>query len=165
MALSKEIKAKSIKRYTEERDWFKEQYEALSIMPGEEMKLNAMLQEILLEAKQKVVDAVNNNDPFIGGYFCNAPEIFTSMGLPWFMVLETPFLAASAPFITDDIEGAEAMGMLSDMCTAIRLPIYYIENNMMPIPSCCLGLLYPCDGAPMLHQILMHNSNWKNVPL
>jgi benzoyl-CoA reductase/2-hydroxyglutaryl-CoA dehydratase subunit BcrC/BadD/HgdB len=87
------------------------------------------------------------------------------MGLPWFMVMETPFLAASAPFILEDIDGAEEMGLGGDLCTAIRLPIYYIENNMMPIPTCCLGLIYPCDGAPMLHQVLMHNSNWKNVPL
>jgi hypothetical protein len=165
MAISKEIKEKSIARYKEERDWFKEQYEAASMMPGEEMKLNAMLQEILLDAKERVVQAVENDEPFIGGYFCNAPEIFTSMGLPWFMVMETPFLAASGPFITQDVDGAEEMGLGPDLCTAIRLPIYYIENNMMPIPSCCLGLIYPCDGAPMLHQVIMHNSNWKDVPL
>jgi hypothetical protein len=165
MAISKEIKELSIKRYKEERDWFKLNLEMAELLGTEEGELSARLLRILLESKERVVDAVVNEKPFIGGYFCNAPEIFTSMGLPWFMVMETPFLAASAPFILKDIDGAEEMGLGGDLCTAIRLPIYYIENNMMPIPTCCLGLIYPCDGAPMLHQVLMHNSNWKNVPL
>ncbi len=165
MALTREIKEKSIKRYKEERDWFKLNLEAVQLLGTPEGELSARLLRILLESKERVVDAVENDKPFIGGYFCNAPEVFTSMGLPWFMVMETPFLAASAPFILQDIDGAEEMGLGGDLCTAIRLPIYYIENNMMPIPTCCLGLIYPCDGAPMLHQVLMHNSNWKNVPL
>ncbi len=163
--LPKEILDKSLERFTVERDWFRENLEAARQMPGEEYELNAMMLDILLAAKQKVLDAAHNDEPFIGGYFCNAPELFTSMDLPWMMVLETPFLSASAPYVIDDIEGAEDMGLLGDMCTAIRLPIFYIENNMMPIPTCCLGLLYPCDGAPMLHQVLMHNSNWQNVPI
>ena len=165
MALTKEIKELSIKRYKEERDWFKLNLEGAECLGTEEGELSARLLRILLESKERVVDAVVNEKPFIGGYFCNAPEIFTSMGLPWFMVMETPFLAASAPFILEDIDGAEEMGLGGDLCTAIRLPIYYIEHTMMPIPTCCLGLIYPCDGAPMLHQVLMHNSNWKNVPL
>jgi len=165
MALDPEIKKKSIIRYKEERDWFELNLMGAEALGTEEGELSVRLLKILLQSKERVLHAVENNEPFIGGYFCNAPEIFTSMGLPWFMVMETPFLAASAPFILDDIDGAENMGLGPDLCTAIRLPIYYIENNMMPIPTCCLGLIHPCDGAPMLHQVLMHNSNWKNVPL
>jgi benzoyl-CoA reductase/2-hydroxyglutaryl-CoA dehydratase subunit BcrC/BadD/HgdB len=165
MALTREIKETSIKRYKEERDWFKLNLEAAELLGTEEGELSARLLRILLEAKERVVDAVENDKPFIGGYYCNAPEIFTAMDLPWFMVLETPFLAASAPYIIQDIDASEEMGLTSDLCTAIRLPVYYIENNMMPIPTCCLGLLYPCDGANMLHQVLMHNSNWRQVPI
>ena len=165
MALDPEIKKKSIIRYKEERDWFKLNLMGAEALGTEEGELSARLLRILLQSKENVVAAVENDEPFIGGYFCNAPEIFTAMNLPWFMVMETPFLAASAPYILKDIDGAEEMGLGPDLCTAIRLPIYYIENNMMPIPTCCLGLIYPCDGAPMLHQVLMHNSNWQNVPL
>ena len=57
------------------------------------------------------------------------------------------------------------MGIGTDLCTAIRLPIYYIENGLMPVPTAVLGLLYPCDGAPMLHQVLEHNKAWKDVPI
>jgi benzoyl-CoA reductase/2-hydroxyglutaryl-CoA dehydratase subunit BcrC/BadD/HgdB len=160
-----EIKAKSLTRYKEERDYFKLLLSAAKVMPGEENALQARLLEILLDSKQTVVDCVENDKPFIGGYFCNAPELFTAMDLPWFMVMETPFLAATAPYLINDIEGAEEMGLGTDLCTAIRLPMYYIENGLMPMPTAVLGLLYPCDGAPMLHQVLQHNDAWKNVPI
>ncbi len=159
------IKEKSLTRYKQERDWFALLAEGAKAMPGEEGKLQVQLLDILLDSKQAVVDCVENDKPFIGGYFCNAPELFHAMDLPWFMLMETPFLAATAPYLAADIEGSEEMGLGTDLCTAIRLPIYYIESGLMPVPSAVLGLLYPCDGAPMLHQVLEHNEAWKNVPI
>jgi hypothetical protein len=159
------IKEKSLTRYKQERDWFALLLEGAKAMPGEEGKLQVKLLDILLDSKQAVVDCVENDEPFIGGYFCNAPELFHAMDLPWFMLMETPFLAATAPYLAGDIEGSEEMGLGTDLCTAIRLPIYYIESGLMPVPTAVLGLLYPCDGAPMLHQVLEHNEAWKHVPI
>ena len=163
--LTKEMKLKSMERYKQERDWFALLMEGAKSMPGPEGKLQVQLLEILLDSKQTVVDCVENDKPFIGGYFCNAPELFNAMDLPWFMLMETPFLAATAPYLAKDIEGSEEMGLGGDLCTAIRLPIYYIEKGLMPIPSALLGLLYPCDGTPMLQQVIQHNKAWKDVPL
>lgn len=134
-------------------------------MDTPEMKLQAKLLRILLDAKQRVVDCVENDKPFIAAYYCTAPELFTAMDLPWFMIMETPFLAASAPYLLDDLRGAEEIGLGTDMCSAIRLPMYYIESGLMPVPSCVIGLLSPCDGTTMLQQVLQHNPAWKNVPL
>jgi len=159
------VKKKALARYKEERDWFKILHDATKVMPGEEYRLQEKLLTILLDSKATVVDCVENEKPFIGGYFCNAPELFNAMNLPWFMLMETPFLAASAPYLMQDIDGSEEMGLSADLCTAIRLPIYYIESGLMPVPSAVLGLLYPCDGAPMLHQVLQHNEAWKDVPI
>ena len=159
------VKKKSLARYKEERDWFKILHDATKVMPGEEYRLQEKLLTILLDSKKTVVDCVENEKPFIGGYFCNAPELFNAMNLPWFMLMETPFLAASAPYLMQDIDGSEEMGLSADLCTAIRLPIYYVESGLMPVPSAVLGLLYPCDGAPMLHQVLEHNEAWKDVPI
>jgi hypothetical protein len=159
------VREKSLARYKQERDWFTLLYQATKLLPGEEGRLQEKLLTILLDSKEKVVDCVENEKPFIAGYFCNAPELFHAMDLPWYMLMETPFLAASAPYLLSDIEGAESMGIGTDLCTAIRLPIYYIENGLMPVPTAVLGLLYPCDGAPMLHQVIEHNSAWKDVPI
>jgi hypothetical protein len=159
------IREKSLARYKQERDWFKLLYEGAKLLPGEEGRLQEKLLTILLDSKETVVDCVENEKPFIAGYFCNAPELFHAMDLPWYMLMETPFLAATAPYLASDIEGSEQMGIGTDLCTAIRLPIYYIENGLMPVPTAVLGLLYPCDGAPMLHQVLEHNQGWKDVPI
>ncbi len=154
-----------MERYKAERDWFAFLLEASDLMVGPEMQLQSKLLKILVESKQKVVDCVENDDPFIAAYFCNAPELFNAMDLPWFMLMETPFLGASAPYLIDDIQGAEEIGIGTDLCTAIRLPIYYIESGLMPVPTAVIGLLSPCDGAPMLHQVLRHNKAWRNIPI
>jgi len=159
------VREKSLARYKQERDWFALLYEGAKLLPGEEGRLQEKLLTILLDSKETVVDCVENGKPFIAGYFCNAPELFHAMDLPWYMLMETPFLAATAPYLASDIEGSENMGIGTDLCTAIRLPIYYIESGLMPVPSAVLGLLYPCDGAPMLHQVLEHNKAWKDVPI
>ncbi len=155
----------TLKRYKQERDWFKMLLDTVELLPGEENRLQEKLLHILLASKESVLDCAEHGKPFVAGYFCNAPQIFHAMDLTWYMLMETPFLAASAPFLIEDLEGAEAIGLGTDTCTAIRLPIYYIETGQMPIPTACIGLIYPCDGAPMLHQVMMHNKGWKDVPV
>lgn len=160
-----EIKAKSLTRYKDERDWFELLLSGAECLGTPEGELQVKLLNILLDSKRKVVDCVENDKPFIAAYYCTAPELFTAMDLPWFMIMETPFLAASAPYLLDDLQGAEELGLVADMCSAIRLPMYYIESGLMPVPSAVIGLLSPCDGTTMLQQILQHNKAWSNIPL
>jgi benzoyl-CoA reductase/2-hydroxyglutaryl-CoA dehydratase subunit BcrC/BadD/HgdB len=161
----KEAKERALSRYKQERDWFAFLLEAAELMDTPEGKLQVKLLNILLDSKQKVIDSVENNAPFVAAYYCTAPELLNAMNLPWFMIMETPFLAASAPYIMDDLQGAEDLGLNSDLCTAIRLPMYYIESGQMPVPSAVIGLLSPCDGTTMLQQVLRHNKAWRDVPL
>ncbi|MFQ5477858.1 MAG: 2-hydroxyacyl-CoA dehydratase subunit D [Candidatus Krumholzibacteriia bacterium] len=160
-----EAKARSLARYQQEHDWFAFLYEAVDQIEAPEMLLQAKLIKILLDSKTEIVDCVTNNKPFIGAYYCTAPELFNAMDLPWFMIMETPFLGASAPYLLDDLQGAEELGLGTDLCTAIRLPMYYIESGLMPVPTAIVGLLSPCDGTTMLQQVLQHNRAWKDVPL
>lgn len=161
----KEAKEKALARYTQERDWFAWLLQAAEYVDTPEAKLQVKLLKILLDSKQHVIDSVMNDTPFVAAYFCTAPEILNAMKLPWFMIMETPFLAASAPYLLDDLRGAEEIGLGTDLCSAIRLPMYYIESGLMPVPSAVVGLLSPCDGTTMLQQVLQHNPAWKDVPL
>jgi benzoyl-CoA reductase subunit B len=160
-----EVKEKSLTRYKQERDWFAFLLEGAKLLDTPEGKLQVKLLDILLESKRRVVNSVENDEPFLAAYYCTAPELFNAMNLPWFMVMETPFLAASAPYLLDDLQGAEEIGLGTDLCSAIRLPMYYIESGLMPVPSAVIGLLSPCDGTTMLQQVLQHNMAWKDVPL
>jgi benzoyl-CoA reductase/2-hydroxyglutaryl-CoA dehydratase subunit BcrC/BadD/HgdB len=159
------IKEKSLARYKQERDWFAVLLEAAEHMGTPEGELQVRMLRILLDSKRKVVDSVENDRPFIAAYFCNAPELFNAMDLPWFMIMETPFLASSAYYILEDLQGAEEIGLGTDLCSAIRLPMYYIESGLMPVPTAVIGLLSPCDGTTMLQQVLQHNKAWCHIPL
>ncbi len=160
-----EVKERALARYKQERDWFAFLLQAAEYMDTPEGKLQVKMLRILLESKQNVIDCVEQDKPFVAAYYCTAPELFTAMDLPWFMIMETPFLAASAPYVLEDLQGTEDMGINTDLCTAIRLPIYYIETGQMPVPTAVIGLLSPCDGTTMLQQILQHNKAWHDVPL
>lgn len=155
-----------LSRYISEYEWFKflrEQTLALSEIP--EMQLQVKTIDSLLKMYSRIIDAVENNKPFLASYYCLAPEIYTAMDLPYYMVMQTPFLASSVPYLLQDIDAAEEMGLGSDLCTAIRLAIYYVEANLSPLPTCALNLLYPCDGAPLLHEVLKRNERWRNIPM
>ncbi len=164
---TEEAKERALARYKVERDYFTENREAAKLMVeiGPEWQLQVQLLDIMLDAKEVIIDCVENDKPFIAGYFCNAPELFHAMDLPWYMIMETPFLAASAPYLEGDTDASVEIGMSQDLCTAIRLPIYYIETGQMPLPTVAIGLLTPCDGTPMLEQVIQHNSAWKDVPI
>jgi benzoyl-CoA reductase subunit B len=154
-----------ITRYVSEYEWFKflrEQSMPMIELP--EVQLTVKTLDSLLKMYGKILDCVENDKPFIASYYCLAPEIYTAMDMPYYMVLQTPFLASSAPHILDDIDASEAMGLGSDLCTAIRLSIYYVEANLSPLPTCSLGLLYPCDGAPLLQEAVKRNPRWRNIP-
>jgi hypothetical protein len=153
-------------RYVSERDWFtflREQTMALSEIP--EMQLQVKTLDSLLKMYGRILDAVENKKPFISSYYCLAPEIYTAMDIPYYMVMQTPFLASSVPYLLDDIDAADEMGLGNDLCTAIRLSIYYVEANLSPLPTCALNLLYPCDGAPLLHEVITRNERWRNIPM
>ena len=153
-------------RYLSERDWFTflhEQTMALSEIP--EMQLQVKTLESLLEMYGRIIRAVEEEEPFVASYYCLAPELLTAMDLPYYMVMQTPFLASSVPYLVDDIDAAEALGLGNDLCTAIRLSIYYVEANLSPLPTCALNLLYPCDAAPLLHEVIVRNERWRNIPM
>jgi benzoyl-CoA reductase subunit B len=153
-------------RYISELEWFKflrEQTMALIEIP--EMQLQVKTLDSLLSMYSRIIDAVENKKPFLASYYCLAPELYTAMNLPYYMVMQTPFLASSVPYLLSDIDAAEEMGLGNDLCTAIRLSIYYVEANLSPLPTCALNLLYPCDGAPLLHEVIKRNKRWRNIPM
>jgi hypothetical protein len=152
-------------RYRSEREWFQLLHSQVKDSDVPEHQLAEGTLSFCLDMYNRIIRCVEEDDPFVATYYCSAPEICTALDLPWYMVMQTPFLASSVPYLLDDIDSAEAMGLGADLCTAIRLSIYYIEANLSPIPSCIVGLLYPCDGAPMLHQVIKHNSKWRDIPM
>ncbi len=161
----KQMREKGIVRFREERDWYKFLIEQMKLSLTEEMELSLRVTQMVVDNYDRVIACVDEDKPFIGGFFCSAPEIYAAMDLPWYMIMQTPFLSVSFPFMLDDIDNSERIGLTTDLCTAIRLSIYYVEAGITPPPTAIIGLLYPCDGTPMLHQIVAHNKDWRDIPM
>lgn len=152
-------------RYKQEREWFQFLSGMLEMAPDEISHLSAEVTKITVDRYDEIITCVEEGRPFIAGYFCAAPEIYEAMGMPWYMIMQTPFLAASAPYLLDDIDAAEAMGLGTDWCTACRLSLYYIEAGLSPKPTALIGLIHPCDAATLLHQAVKRNARWRDVPI
>jgi len=152
-------------RYRQERDYFNFLSGILATMPDPMSQLSKEITDITVERYDQIMRCAEEGKPFVAGYFCAAPEIYEAMGLPWYMIMATPFLAASAPYLMEDIDGAEAMGLGTDWCTACRLSLYYIEAGLTPKPWALIGLIHPCDAGNMLHQAVKRNKKWRDVPI
>jgi benzoyl-CoA reductase/2-hydroxyglutaryl-CoA dehydratase subunit BcrC/BadD/HgdB len=81
------------------------------------------------------------------------------------MLYEAPFMSVSVEGLSDQIDETGAMGLGTDLCTAIRSCIYYVEKDLVPPPSAVIGFVFPCDGMPMLHQVIKHSKTWGHIPM
>jgi benzoyl-CoA reductase/2-hydroxyglutaryl-CoA dehydratase subunit BcrC/BadD/HgdB len=87
------------------------------------------------------------------------------MDLPWYQLLQFPFFLMRLETRPIDVDECEKMGLGSDLCTAIRMGIMYLERGISPPPTAIVGLLYPCDGTNIMHSIVAHHPKWKNIPM
>ncbi len=164
-ATRQQMMVKGLERYKQEREYFNFITNLLAADPNEEIQLSKEVTEITVARYDEIIRCAEEDKPFIGGYFCAAPEVYAAMDLPWYLIMQTPFLAASAPYLLEDVDAAEAMGLGTDWCTACRLSLYYIEAGLSPPPTCMIGLLHPCDAATMLHQAVVRNDKWRDIPM
>jgi len=155
-----------IQRFREERDQFRNLGAMIGLIDDPEVKLNVRITAFVADARQKIVEAYEEGRPFIANNYCTAPELGLAMDLPWFMLFDAPFTLMGRQTLHDVIDESVAMGLGSDLCTAIRTNIYYVEKNLVPVPTAAVGFVFPCDGMPMLHQVMGHSSSsWRDVPL
>ena len=114
-----------------ERDWFAFLLEAAEVHGYARGQLQVKLLHILLDSKQKVVEFASMNDtPFVGAYYCTAPEILQRDESA---VVHDHGDAVPGGFrAVPDGRPARHRGNGAwhrPLCSAIRLPMYYIESG------------------------------------
>ena len=154
---------KALKLYKDDKAYMQMLLEALSLDESEEADINKGVIKAVLDKYDEVIDCAENDKPFIASWFAYAAEIFTAMGVPWWMFPQTAFLGIEAPHVQDDVDGSERL-LGSDFCTILRLSLYYVEADMSPKPSACIALLHPCDGTVVVHQAIK-TGKWHDVPI
>ena len=159
MTTIQDKKDKQLDRYRQEHDWFEFLRQMLEPSERPEDQLQVANIKTILASYEKIIECVEQDKPFLASAYASAPEIYTAMDIPWYMIMATSFLASAAPYVATDIDNAENIGLGSDFCTAMRLAINCVESGITPIPTAVVGMVNPCDGAPMLHQVILHNKD------
>lgn len=157
--------SKGIARFRQERDQYRNLYELFRSSDDPEMRHVASLAKLISEARGRIVRAHEAGEPFIAAHYVTAPEIAVAMDIPWFAVYEGVLIRASQETLPQELDATAAMGLGQDLCAVHRWSIYYVENDLVPIPTAAIGALYPCDGMAMLHQVIRSHERWRNVPI
>ncbi len=156
---------RGLERYRKERDDFRLLLHGLEADTSPDRQLTVIVVRAILDRYDTIIRCAEEGRPFIASYYANAPELFVAMDLPWYMLLQSVFLPISEPFLPDDVDASVTAGLGIDMCTLIRLGIYYLKAGRFPVPTAYIGLLSPCDGATVANETVFQNDEWRGVPL
>lgn len=134
--------------------------------PGELGHLHAHLLRNMLRIHSRTVECVENGEPLIASYFTNAPEIHTAMDIHWFCLVAQSFGGAGENIhMLEDLEAVDKLGVASDVCTLLRLGLYYLDAGLLPLPTAIVALSEPCDGVTGLHEAMRMHREWRNIPM
>ncbi len=154
---------KAMQRLKDEITMFEAGIEVLSQEENPVRKLNQTIVEAMLENNRRLLKACEEGAPIIASYYGFAPEVLVAMDLPWYSIAAAP-VTTPAHVWQEQVKECDNLDVAMDLCTAIRLSIYNIVNDLFPIPTALIAGINPCDGIGMLHQILPAREKWRNVP-
>jgi hypothetical protein len=139
--------------------------EALTANPGELGHIHLPLVRNVLRQHRETIRCVEEEIPFAASYFTNAPEIYTAMDLHWYHLIAQSFGGGGENIhMMDDLEGADRLPVATDVCTLLRLALYYLDAGVLPMPTVLVALNEPCDGVIGLHEALRRHKEWRDVP-
>jgi benzoyl-CoA reductase subunit B len=157
------MSARAIQRMKDETDLLRLALDRLEQSDSSIARLNREVLKALIESNERILRCTKTRAPFIASYYAYAPEIYTAMGLPWYSVA-APITTPIAVMGQQALE-CRRLDIPADLCTAIRLSIYYIENDMCLPPSASIAMITPCDGMQIMNQILAAKDDWRDVPM
>jgi len=156
---------KRLERVFEEIATYEAIVQMLEDNPTDLSHLHLPLARNVLLQHKKTVECVEEGKPLAASYFTNAPEIFTAMDIHWFHLIAQSFGGGMEnPHMMDDLEGVDRLSVASDVCTLLRLGLYYLDAGVLPRPTMIIPLLEPCDGVIGLHEALRRHEEWRDIP-
>ena len=109
--------------YKAERERYAGFYALSQASEEPEIRVAGKLAKFVSEARDRIIRAHEEGRPFVNNNYCTAPEITEAMEIPWLMLYEAPFMAVSAEGLSEQIDETAAMGLGTELCTAIRMSI------------------------------------------
>ena len=156
---------KRLERVFEEIATYDAIVQMLEATPNELSHLHLPLARNVLQQHRRTVACVEEGLPLAASYFTNAPEIFTAMDIHWFHLIAQSFGGGMEnPHMMEDLEGADRLAVARDVCTLLRLGLYYLDAGVLPKPTMVVPLLEPCDGVIGLHEAIRRHKEWRDIP-
>jgi hypothetical protein len=127
--------------------------------------LHRPLVQNVIRQHKATVECVTEGKPLVASYFTNAPELYTAMDLHWYCLISQAFGGGGEnPHMLDDLEALDNMPLANDICTLLRLGIYYLDAGLLPKPTAVVPLIEPCDGVVGAHEVLRNHREWRDLP-
>jgi hypothetical protein len=158
---------RSVSRLSEEIAMYEPVLEVLQSNAGEMGHLQIPILRDLIENDKRVIECVENGEPFLASQFTNPVEILSAMDIPWYFHVAQQFAASGTgggPHTLEDLDGMDKLAIPPDCCTLLKLLLYYQVSGLLPIPTAYLALTEPCDGVAGLHAAFMNHPDWRDVP-
>lgn len=156
---------KGLERVFEEIATYEAIIMGLEAAPNEMTHLHLPLAKMVLWQHQKTVECIEQRKPLAASYFSNCPEIFTAMDIHWYQIIAQSFGGGMEnPHIMEDLEGVDKLSVATDVCTLLRLALYYLDAGILPRPTVLLPLIEPCDGVIGLHEAIRKHKHWRGIP-
>ena len=157
---------KGLERVYEEIAHYEGIKQILESLPSEMTPIHLPLVENVLAQHLKTVECVQEGKPLAATYFTNAPEIFTALDIHWYQAIAQSFGGGGEnPHMMDDLTGVDNLAVASDVCTLLRLALYYLDAGVLPPPTMILPLSEPCDGVVGLHEAMRNHPAWRGIPV
>jgi benzoyl-CoA reductase/2-hydroxyglutaryl-CoA dehydratase subunit BcrC/BadD/HgdB len=120
-----------------------------------------------LEDKKRTVECVEQGEPFLASWYACAPEIYTALDLHWYCIATGAFGAGGieGPHMAADLEALDHLAVAPDVCTLLRLSLYYVENGLVPAPTVSIAAIAPCDAIASMHETVRNVDGWQHVPM
>jgi len=156
---------KSLERTRERIAVHQSLVDGLELVPGEMNHLYIPTMKNMLRQASRTVECVESGEPFAASAFSNPAEVLTAMGLHWYFIFQQAFAGGLPnPHMMEDLEALDAMPVAADVCTLIRLGLYYLNAGLLPKPTVYLGIVEPCDGIVGVHEAIRTHPEWRGVP-
>ncbi len=116
------------------------------------------LLDCILKYVDDIMEHVDKDNPFVWYNLGLSPELVYALGDTCPFPIESLGVVHNLMGNIDTsigfIDGAEAAGVPADSCSADKLAIGAIHQDLYPKPACTVGINTPCDSQVMATQVM-----------
>jgi len=106
--------------------------------------------------------SVEDGKPLAALVFPLAPEIFTAMDIPTYIIAGEPLMGLEDT--TQYIDEANRIGLASSICALLRENVVLVEQGLVPLPTVLVSTTHPCDSVNIAYQAIAAHKDWRKIP-